>query len=290
MKILFWKKTKSWSIGLSFLSLLSEIQLIFRMSKASGTARLMMRSIFNIGHVWEGTKAVKFPLESEERSLQFKEMSIITLLKYTDNLESVEYNYCLRSWNDLFLQKTTGALKIIFQEMTKSWSIDPSFQVLGWEIQSLCRMNMASSIVKLMKIWKNSNIFKIGNVQKLMKDAKFSSKPIKIPSSVKDMNIITLCKITKSSEYKLFLYSCNSFIFQRTTGLLKTMFSKKTKSWSIGPSFLVLAWEIQLLYRMSMASSTANLITQDMQHIFKIGNVRKLTKAANVPSKPKETP
>lgn len=215
MKILFWKKTKSWSIGLSFLSLLSEIQLIFRMSKASGTARLMMRSIFNIGHVWEGTKAVKFPLESEERSLQFKEMSIITLLKYTDNLESVEYNYCLRSWNDLFLQKTTGALKIIFQEMTKSWSIDPSFQVLGWEIQSLCRMNMASSTVKLMKIWKNSNIFKIGNVQKLMKDAKFSSKPIKIPSSVKDMNIITLCKITKSSEYKLFLYSCNSFIFFR---------------------------------------------------------------------------
>ena len=80
------------------------------------------------------------------------------------------------------------------------------------------------------------------------------------------------------------------YFFQRTTGLLKTMFSKKTKSWSIGPSFLVLAWEIQLLYRMSMASSTVNLTTQDMQHIFKIGNVRKLTKAANVPSKPKETP
>ena len=78
--------------------------------------------------------------------------------------------------------------------------------------------------------------------------------------------------------------------FQRTTGLLKIMFSKKTKSWSIDPCFLVSAWEIQLLCRMSMDSSTANLIILGMPHIFKIGNVPKLTMAANVPSKPGEKP
>ena len=63
-------------------------------------------------------------------------------------------------------------------------------------------MSMASSIVKLMPMQFVKNTFEIGNVPKLMKDAKFSSKPIKIPSSFKEMSTITLSKITKSFEYK----------------------------------------------------------------------------------------
>ena len=61
---------------------------------------------------------------------------------------------------------------------------------------------MASSIEKLMPMQFVKNTFEIGNVPKLMKDAKFSSKHTKIPSSFKEMSTITLSKITKSFEYK----------------------------------------------------------------------------------------
>ena len=245
LKALFWPKTKSLSIDLSFMLLLSEIQLLFRMSKASSTTNLTVQKIINIGNAWDGGLAVKVPLKPEEIQLFCKEMNTITifederkLIKFwiqlclhsrtlfllaednwsnedvvlkeneilvnrpffhihavgnsvniqdeegfryrkTHDAKHFQHWTCLRrnkgckvsiriageiitvqrnehnhtaqvyrqlrkQWNtthvfileiDLFLQKTTGTLKIIFQEMMKSWSIDPSFQVLEWEIQ-----------------------------------------------------------------------------------------------------------------------------------------------------------
>ena len=70
------------------------------------------------------------------------------------------------------------------------------------------------------------------------------------------------------------------------SGISQMLFSKKTKSWSIGLSPLVMVGKMPSLYKMSTASSTASTILQPRGPSLKAGNVPESTKAANVPSKP----
>ena len=69
------------------------------MSKASSTAKINQQKVWNVGNVYERTKAAYVPFSSEAASLFFKEMSITTLSKITELWKSFEYNLFLHSRN-----------------------------------------------------------------------------------------------------------------------------------------------------------------------------------------------
>ena len=65
------------------------------MSMASNIERFVHQNVWTVGNVLKRTRAVHVPLKPEAKQLFCKEMSIITLSKITENLESFEYNSVL---------------------------------------------------------------------------------------------------------------------------------------------------------------------------------------------------
>ena len=66
------------------------MQLMFKMSKASSTAKINQQKVWNVGNVYERTKAAYVPFSSEAASLFFKEMKVTNRLQIVSSIKFVK--------------------------------------------------------------------------------------------------------------------------------------------------------------------------------------------------------